>query len=361
MSILIQSTFLVFACTLLSVSAAGQRSTQDFAFVSVGDTLRGLIETPANRKSNAVIILIPGYGRTDFVNGGWYSELRDTLLATGLTVCFWDKPGCGNSGGTFDAQQPVESSAAEAIAAIEELHRQSVSGLDNLGMWGISRAGWIVPLINRQYPIDFWVSVSGTDAGENFGYLLKTNLLIAGKPPAEAERLHRAWQDGHRLLCTGGSYEDYLAATRPLGQDSFCRATFGYIPVDTITAAGRAHYLAQQDAYIRRGAFDEASGLWHYLPNFGELLRQVDCPVLALFGANDSQVDWRNTKALYERTIGTNPRASLTVRIFEQCNHNLQQCLTCGYLEDLTDSGWQACAGYYRTMTDWLAKQGDRK
>ena len=80
-------------------------------------------------------------------------------------------------------------------------------------------------------------------------------------------------------------------------------------------------------------------------------------PVLALFGENDSQVDWRKTKKLYEETIGENPDSGLSVKVFKNCNHNLQKCITCGYQEDLSALKWQACDNYYETMESWLKDQ----
>jgi hypothetical protein len=40
------------------------------------------------------------------------------------------------------------------------------------------------------------------------------------------------------------------------------------------------------------------------VPNFEQIMLKVQGPVLAIFGENDSQVNWRQTKTLYERTIG---------------------------------------------------------
>ena len=71
-----------------------------------------------------------------------------------------------------------------------------------------------------------------------------------------------------------------------------------------------------------------------------------------MFGANDSQVDWRKTKKLYEETIGID--AALTVKVFENCNHTLQKCITCGWNEDLSALKWKACDNYYETMEAWL-------
>lgn len=343
-----------FLCLLSGPTLQGQKVTEPFEFQFEQKTLRGLIEQPRDGNSAALVIIIPGYGQTDFVEGRWYAALRNHLVKAGLSVCFWDKMGCGESDGEFDAQQPVQHSAKEAIAAIQELKKRGTPGSDKIGLWGISRAGWICPLINEQFPIDFWISVSGTDDKENYGYLLYSNLIIAGKAEAEAERLFDAWMLGHQLTCSGSSYEQYLSAIRPLMQDSTCRKLFGYPEESTLTAEDRKYYLKNQESYTSTGHFDTKSGLWVYLEDFDEILLKIKAPVLALFGANDSQVDWRKTKQLYEETIGQQPGADLTTKVFQNCNHNLQQCITCAYQEDLTSSRWQACDDYYDTMIAWL-------
>lgn len=348
------SSALILAYLLLPVILFGQKLAEPFEFKFEDKTLRGLIEKSQNQTAQAVVILIPGYGKTDFVEGNWFSTLRNELVASGLTVVLWDKMGCGNSEGVFDAQQPVENSAQEALTAIKEIKRLHVPGSDKIGLWGISRAGWICPLINEQFPIDFWISVSGTDDKENFGYLLRENLIIAGKSESEADRLYEAWERGHKVICTQGSYEDFLATVVPLSEDSICQKLFGYSAIPEITEESRRLFRQDQQSYTSRGHFDEESGLWVYIEDFDQLLLKLDCPILALFGENDSQVDWRKTKSLYERTIAASQNAQLTIKVFEQCNHSLQKCVSCAYQEDLSALQWEACNNYYETMTDWL-------
>nr|WP_319397617.1 alpha/beta hydrolase [uncultured Carboxylicivirga sp.] len=174
-------------------SLAGQKTTHKFEFRFENKTIRGLIETPAERESSAIVIIIPGSGKTDFVKGNWYSELRDKFVQAGLTVCLWDKMGCGESEGEFDNQQPVDNSAQEAITAIEELKRLKVKGYENIGLWGISRAGWICPLIIEKYPISFWISVSGTDDLDNYRYLLESNWRLQGKSDSLTNVLLNEW------------------------------------------------------------------------------------------------------------------------------------------------------------------------
>jgi hypothetical protein len=92
--------------------------------------------------------------------------------------------------------------------------------------------------------------------------------------------------------------------------------------------------------------------------NFDTMLSQLDIPVLALLGEKDTNVNWRKTRALYESTIGRNPRATLTVRTFPNCNHAMNVSAT-GSVREVEgmplDAGVK-CDGYYETQIEWLRK-----
>ena len=117
----------------------------------------------------------------------------------------------------------------------------------------------------------------------------------------------------------------------------------------------KVKFLAQQKQFLT-GAFqvDEETGLMIYVPNFQHMLARLNVPVLAIFGEKDRNVNWRNTVALYSKTIGKNPDASLTIRTFPDGNHNLQQARTGGLREMLQTSEHRASDGYYEAMIDWL-------
>lgn len=345
--------------TLVSQVATGQKVVESFEFQYDNKTLRGLIEKPKDRKPTAIVVLIPGYGPTDFVEGNWYARLRDQFVDFGLAVLFWDKMGCGGSEGDFDANQPVQRSAEEALIAIKKLQKQREYESLKIGLWGVSRAGWICPLIIDQHPIDFWISVSGTDDKETFGYMLKSNLIIHGKTEKEAQNLYEAWAEGQRIFYTGGTYEAAEMATRPLEQDSLCQTLFGYGKDATKPKEEREkEYYRDQEKFTKEGHFDSLSGLWVYLPDFELLLARIKCPVLAVFGENDSQVDWKRTKAYYERHLGHQSAGQLEIKVLAQCNHNIQKCDSCGFKEDLSKYHWQVCEGYYESMKQWLATIG---
>ncbi len=170
--------------------SAATMSTQRFEFVSNGNRLSGFVDVPASGAARAMIVIIHGYGKTDVAGRTSYYDLRSRFTRLGISTLIWDKPGCGKSEGTFDADQPVQSSAREVLDAIRHARESKLPGSQRVGLWGISRAGWIAPLAITQDPkIAFWISVSGTDDKENFPYLLESNLRIEGRSEAEIRTL----------------------------------------------------------------------------------------------------------------------------------------------------------------------------
>ena len=278
-------------------------------------------------------------------------DLRSTFSELGITTVLWDKAGCGNSEGAYDHNQSVQSSAQEVVAAIEALRRNEVPGVEKIGLWGISRAGWICPLVLREDPsVAFWISVSGTDDKENFGYLLRSNFEIEGRSEPEIDILYNEWLESSRIFNTGGPWKDYSEASPNLRNDPFYIEFFG-------TNTSEEKYLEIQREFLSvPRSLDPETGLILYVPEFEAVLSSIECPVLAIFGEKDRNVDWRSTLLLYQNTIDD---AQLTVRAFPNGNHNLQKCANGGLRETIANSGmWNPCDGYYESMIDWLRKIG---
>jgi pimeloyl-ACP methyl ester carboxylesterase len=298
--------------------------TEKFAFKFEGKKLSGILDLPIDQKPTLIVIIVPGDGKTDIVEGKWFYDIRTIFVEHGIGCCVWDKAGCGKSEGQY-FQQTVQNSANEVICAMNELKKRNIQGSENIGLWGISRAGWICPLVIQEYPsVAFWIPVSGTDDKENFAYLMESNLRIAGKSEAQVKLLVGEWYQGSKIFRCGGSMEEYLKATQDLQTYSFCIENFGYDHKPT-----SEEYVKNQNRFINEHhLFDEKIGLMIYIPNFHETLNKIECPVLAIFGEKDTRVDWRKTIALYRETIGNNKNANLTIKTFQNCNHNIQKCKT---------------------------------
>ncbi|UOY05074.1 alpha/beta hydrolase [Muricauda sp. SCSIO 64092] len=327
------------------VCAQSQNHLIDFEFEGV--TLNGIMTSPKNATPKGLVLIVHGSGRTKAVAQDWYADVREAISKAGYATFMYDKQGCGQSGGTFDYNQPVQNSAQEVIAAIRALKAQQIPGSQTIGLWGISRAGWINPLVINQYPdIAFWISVSGVYARENFNYLLEQNLLLDGLSKDSVALLVHEWAEGNRIAHAGGSFEAARAATQNLRKNAFFnRFTNG----NEIT---REEYETFQEGFMKE-EFDEATGQQIHVPNFKDVLSNSNCPVLALFGEKDKNVDWQKTKALYKETMGKHHR--LTIKTFPDANHNVFQCRTGGFFEfQDNDLPYIRPEGFLETLTDWL-------
>ena len=342
-------SFAIALCLLsLSVNAQVKRSIFDFEFE--GFTLNGILNQPENQSAKGMVLIVQGSGRTDAVAREMYQDVRHELVKAGYATYIWDKMGCGKSEGIFDYNQSVQNSAKEVIAAIETLKTQGIPGADKIGFWGVSRAGWIVPLVIQEYKeAKFWISVSGVDAKENFGYLLEENLRIEGLPEDSIALLVKEWKLGNALCHSGVDYETAVAATTNLNENVFLkRFNNGHVSTEE-------EYYQFQKTFQQQG-FDYQDSLAVYIENFEDILASISCPVLAIFGEKDKNVDWKKTKALYERVIG--PNADLSFRTFPDGNHNLYQCKTGGFYE-MQDDGlpWNRCEGYLEAISGWLKEK----
>ncbi len=358
---LVRITVLALFASLTLVSpstkpiASAIMSTERLTFEANGLQLSGILDTPVTGDVHALVIFVHGYGATNVVEQNWYYDLRSRFAAHGIASFVWDKPGSGASEGEFDVDQPVLSSAKEVVAAAAFLRDRGTPGARKIGLWGISRAGWIAPLaLSMDRSLAFWISVSGVDGKESFGYLLESNWRIDGYDEATIEHLLAEWRRGNKVVAKGGSHADFLAATADYRADPFVRYVSGSADTES-----EESFNAWRGKWIELAPnIDPETGLMIYVEEFPRLLSELDVPVLALFGEKDTSVDWRATKTLYEDTIGSNPEASLTVKTFPDANHNMHQSVTGGFREMLEIlKAPEIAPGYYDAILNWLAAE----
>lgn len=315
-----------------------------FKFDYDGISYDGVVRYPTGTKPKHLVIIIPGHGQTDFVKGNEYGELRSFFTDQGFAVGVWDKAGCGNSGGTYDHGQSVESSAKEAIAAIAALRRKGIRGSQSIGLWGISRAGWICPLIIEKDPsIAFWISVSGTGRLGNNRYMLEANLRAEGRSEAQISKIMKEWDFYRKALVFGGvTYAEFEQGIQTLWQDPYFNSNNIALTEDI--------FLGTQQYFQNNGLkYDKKTGQAIMLDHLPQILNKMRCPVLAILGKKDTQIDWQETISLYTKAIHPNLLTTIT---FTHGNHTLHQSKT-GAISENTENG-TLVNGYYNGMASWL-------
>lgn len=324
--------------------------TVDFTFESNELRLSGLLDVPAQQNPQALILFIHGYGETNIREWDMYSDLRAQFTKIGIATALWDKPGQGQSQGLFNINQSVEESASEIRDAAKYLRQIKAPGAHKIGIWGISRAGWIAPIaLSQDHDLKFWISVSGVSAEDNFPYLLLSNLPYEGGSLQQSIVLKKEWQEGCKVLRTGGAYQTYLDATHRLRTNAYIRQMHG----NGLTHAQyKAHQKTCQSGSCPR--LDDNMCAYIFVEKFENILSSLKIPTLALFGEKDLNIDWRKTEKLYRETIGKNPEASLTIEVFADTDHNINISKTGSLQEMKQPSTPRKSPKYYDTQISWL-------
>lgn len=344
LTILLTISVMVSNCQNLN-----KQKTEEMSFTHDGLQYSGFIDLPEGNPK-AIILLIPGSGKTDFSGNTGFAKFfrkqRNEFLSLGFAVCAWDKYGCGKSEGEFKEDLPIEKSVSVVLKAMRTLKEKKIPGSKKIGLWGISRGGWVCPLVIEKEPnIAFWISISGADKFDNFRYLLESNFKIEGRTNSQIDTLLNEFDFRMKSLRNGDiDFDAFISDTKHLYKDSFYQRLGEKAP-------SKEEYQYLIDYFkTSNEVFDEGSGLRILVPEFEKVLRKVRCPVLAILGEKDSQIDWQSTKRLYEGTIPEN----LKLVTIPNCNHLMMKCRTGGMFENLEEFGYEICDEYYESMLNWL-------
>ena len=136
-------------------------STEDLD-VKSDVNISGTLTKPRGKGPFPVVVFVHGSG--PWARGAPYA-LGEYLAANGIASWSYDKRGVGKSGGVYthdvDSAQ-FELLAADAIAGVKMLAKRPDIDTNRIGIWGISQAGWIIPIVAARAPeLDFAVIVSG--------------------------------------------------------------------------------------------------------------------------------------------------------------------------------------------------------
>ncbi len=330
-----------------------KKDTLNFLFE--GKKLSGFLDIPIDRDPLAIIIIVPGHGKTNFGEGYWaYDSLISNFTKIGIACYRYDLAGCGKSEGVYNHNQTVQSRAKEIISAIGELKRRNIKGSNKIGLWGISRAGYICPLVIEEYSfIDFWISVSGTDGLNSGDYMFESHLRLSGKDELESKLLVEEYKNGCLIFESGGSYEHFMKSTKNFRADSLCIEFTGADKDISKDKYYKEQALFRTNINYKRDSITKSIII---VPNFKNILNKIQCPVIAIFGEKDSQVDWKKTKKLYQETLGNTDGKLLTIKTFPDGNHGIRKCKTGAFNETIENDMF--CDGYIETMTNWLKKNG---
>lgn len=261
--------------------------------------LHGLLHVPDIEGPLPGLVLVDGSGdgaADDW--GGW----PERLAACGAVVLTHDKPGCGGSPGDW-LSQTLTDRAHESLAALDVVRAHPrVSGRGS-GLFGVSQGGWVSLLAAAHQPesVDFVVSMSGpgvSPAAQDRVRIERALQAAAIAPEHIEEAL--VWLDERTALFAAGEQAGAVLARQ---QE---HAERPWYPVVT------RHFDSEPMLAFLAGllAFEPA-----------EVLPGVQCPVLALFGADDSLVPVPESVRAFATFLPERPDHGIAA--FPGANHGL--------------------------------------
>jgi hypothetical protein len=247
--------------------------------------------------------------------------LADYLTRRGIAVLRVDDRGVGGSTGNV-MQATTHDFAADALAGMAYLRSRKEVDPRKIGLLGHSEGGLVAPLAAAQSPeVAFIVLLAGTGVpGEEILY-------------RQGELIARAAGAGDELIAQGRKVQERLFAV--LKQQLDDRQTEARLREIMAEEAARnpanatlaKEALQQQiDAQVAAILSPWFRAFLRYDPR--PVLEKVRCPVLALNGEKDLQVDPRQNLPEIEKALARGGNRDFTVRELAGLNHLFQSCQT---------------------------------
>jgi pimeloyl-ACP methyl ester carboxylesterase len=270
----------------------------------------------------------------------------EAFARRGIASLSWDKPGLGDSTGDWTAQT-MEDRAQEGLAAIKFLQERPEIIPNKIGVWGISQAGWVLPLMYTLSPEDvaFLVAVSvpvGTGDEQEL-FRITHQLPADGYPPTEVDKA-LAFSMLRLYLKNRQAPFDYIVQLQRLIEEE------PWFPEVGAWDADAYYFLRQLPADIP-------------IP---KLLETITCPVLTVFGERDTIVDGKQSAQVYAASLKKAGNADVTIKIFPGADHALFPSETGGMKElqqsFLKPAGQKVFApGYLDLIAEWVQQRFSRE
>jgi pimeloyl-ACP methyl ester carboxylesterase len=351
------------ATTSFRVASASPAETR-VSFRSGANTLSGILSLPAGGERHAAVVLLSGSDRGG-TTSSYLVEHARILAGAGFAVLRYDPPGVGRSTGSLRLET-FDDRAREAVAAVNYLRTRPELRPGEIGLWGHSQGGWITQMAAaRSRNVAFIVSVSGSgvSAAEQEVFSVEAQSRAAGFPAldiAKAGLFARLWVDWQ--LTRPVYRAQNLAQVRRLEAGPWSAfATLVYTPgsltpaqglqrgiaiLRSITAEPWARYLFLDTAILPalqaippgQLAAAKAAAQRSLLAEPKKYLTAVHCPVLAIWGEDDTLVPARKSSSLYRQYLKAAGNHDVTIVVVRNADH------------DIRNFG----PAYRTTLTGWL-------
>ena len=277
-------------------------ATEEVSFTNGDAVLKGTLTLPENcDRKTPVLIMVTGSGLQnrdeELFSHKPFAVIADAFARAGIATLRYDDRGFGESTGDV-VLCTTEDLKNDALAGVKLLRDR----FERVGVIGHSEGGTIALMLAGERQVDFAVSLAGmiVSGAETLLAQNRRAFESAGLPESEVEAFARLLSDTFTAIRT--------------------RAPLPSADNYDITDALRKNYAAALPSF-RTPYMEFFLGL-----DLSASLSGITCPVMALNGAKDTQVQCDRNIAALEAGLPSNSRS--VIRAEDGLNHLFQHCVT---------------------------------
>ena len=277
-------------------------ATEEVSFTNGDAVLKGTLTLPNNcDRKTPVLVMVTGSGlqnRDEELFGHKpFAVIADAFARAGIATLRYDDRGFGESTGDV-VLCTTEDLKNDALAGVKLLRDR----FERVGVIGHSEGGTIALMLAGERQVDFAVSLAGmiVSGAETLLAQNRRAFESAGLPESEVKAFARLLSDTFTAIRT--------RAPLPSADDY------------DITDALRKNYAAALPSF-RTPYMEFFLGL-----DLSASLSGITCPVMALNGTKDTQVQCDRNIAALEAGLPSNSRS--VIRAEDGLNHLFQHCVT---------------------------------
>ncbi|MFO0964074.1 MAG: alpha/beta fold hydrolase [Gemmataceae bacterium] len=291
-----------------------------------GVKLAGSLTVPRSKGPFPAVLLITGSGAQDrdetILGHKPFLVLADHLTRRGIAVLRVDDRGVGGSTGSVPKSTTADF-AEDVLAGVEFLKGRKEIDPARIGLLGHSEGGAIAPLVaSRSKDVAFIVLLAGTGVPghEILCTQSAAGLKLAGRARPEELALLKTLQD--RLFAVVRAEKDLAEAEKKAG--AALKEITGKLSAEEKKESAAALVVIESHKQLVLSPWGRY--FMDYDPR--PALRKVTCPVLALNGAKDVQVDAKVNLAAIEAALKEGGAKDVTIVELPDLNHLFQTCKT---------------------------------
>ncbi|WP_294921569.1 alpha/beta fold hydrolase [uncultured Prevotella sp.] len=299
---------------------------ESISFTNAGYTFNGTLTLPQNcSKTTPVVLMVTGSGQQnrdeELFDHKPFAVIADALARQGIASLRYDDRGWGDKSLDF-SQFTTADFLQDAASALPLLRKR----FNKVGVLGHSEGGTIAMMLASEGKADFIVSLAGMAISG------KETLVMQNRQAMSALGLPKDVVDSY--CTTISNILDEIAKGKKTSEISI-----DGVP-DNLKPILKRELDQTSSPYIR-----------HFITlDVGKQLSNIKCPVLALNGTKDTQVDCTANTTQLEKCL-TNCKH--TIKKIDSANHLFQHCTT-GSIVEYQQIEETIAPDVLETITKWI-------